>query len=175
MSRLFFYVEGQDDSRFIEFVVKPLITQYDSVHTVMYAQSKLKDVERELKTIKELGDHLIFMGDQDDEPSVTVRVAELRAKYTIPVNFPVIIVCREIEGWYLAGVPDLSNKQLWNGSPTVDVNTLTKEDFNRGKPTRFYIRQSWMIELLKKFNCVAAESRSISFAFSCQELNLSFT
>lgn len=113
----------------------------------------------------------VFFGDLDEAPSIQVRVDELRHRYHVPAHFPIVVVCRVIEGWYLAGLPDFCNRRMWAGDKVIDVNHIDKASFNRGQPRRFQSRVEWMIELLEAHVRPIAIGRSQSFALACRLLD----
>ncbi|MGB9878320.1 MAG: hypothetical protein ACPLPS_11195, partial [bacterium] len=63
----------------------------------------------------------------------------------------ILIVVKEIESWYLAGLCDSNRKKLRiKHSPTTD--DLTKEKFNALIPKKFVSRRSFMQALLDTFS-----------------------
>ncbi len=172
MRYLYFWVEGEDDQRFVESVFIPHIAGYDAILVQKYASMKHAKVRAFLRSIKRSGQEVIFLADRDHAPCIQRRIDAVREKYSVPKEFPIVIVCREIEGWYLAGLADLGNRSLWSGSKNVDVNTIQKLKFNEGKPNRFVYRIDWMIELLKNHDRACARARSASFNRTCAMLHL---
>ena len=172
MSGIYLWVEGDDDSRFLESIFLPHITSFDFVQIQKYSSMKVQKVKAFLHSIDRMAHcDLIFFGDLDQHQSVQARQANLRSTYNVPERFPVVVVCREVEGWYLAGLESLLERRMWLGG-MVDVNQLEKEQFNRGQPARFKSRIDWMIELLKVHAREIAKGRSPSFTEACALLQL---
>lgn len=78
-----------------------------------------------------------------------------------PAN--VVIVTREIESWYLAGLDDQSCKAL-GLSKFSHTNDITKDQFERMIPEKS-IRIDFMIEILKKFSRETANRKNKSFRY----------
>jgi hypothetical protein len=76
----------------------------------------------------------------------------------------IVIVIREIESWYLAGLPpDTARRMGVHTSDTTD--NLTKEDFNRMIPAVYDSRIDFMFEILKFFSVEYAAKKNRSFDY----------
>ena len=83
----------------------------------------------------------------------------------------IIVVIKEIESWYYAGltpesVLDLEVPDL----PLTD--DLTKEDFNRLIPRKYDSRIDFMFEILKYFSIDSARKKNHSFRFFIERYHL---
>jgi hypothetical protein len=81
----------------------------------------------------------------------------------------VLIVVREIESWYLAGLPD--NNPLGIRVPG-NTCALTKEQFNDTMPKHLDSRIDYMLEVLKLFDTNTATGRNPSFHYFARRCGL---
>lgn len=165
MRRLFILVEGSDDVRFFDRIVKPLLEpRYASVELIAFASLRRGMVCRFLRSLEKLGHDYILATDIDAEPSVRAK------KRVILTRFPglkaerVIIVIKEIEGWYLAGI-DSELQQTFRLLPFHTTDDLTKEAFNALIPGQFTSRIEFMVALLESFSISSAIAQNRSFRF----------
>jgi hypothetical protein len=164
-TRMFILVEGEDDVRFFGRIIKPLlIGRYDAVEIIPYASIKRSKVSSFLKSIRLMKNDYIFVADIDTERSVRDKKQILYSHFNHIDGNNIIVVIKEIESWYYAGlsgeyaqslsVPDLSF-----------TDELTKEDFNSLIPPKFDSRIDFMFEILKYFSIDTAEKKNQSFKF----------
>ena len=72
--RLWVLLEGNDDERFFERVMKPLFgNAYDFVRPWQYAQKQTKKVKAFLQSIKSMNSDYFFWGDINRLPCVTEK------------------------------------------------------------------------------------------------------
>lgn len=163
--RLFIFVEGADDIRFFGRLIKPILApRYRSVELVAYACIKREKVSRFIKSIRELGHDYIFVGDIDFEPSVDAKKYLLTGRYQDLAGDNIVVVIREIESWYLAGLSGSAEARL--GVHHLELtNSVTKEDFVRMIPRRFVSKVDFMFEILKFFSLESAAEKNRSFRF----------
>ena len=182
---LFVLLEGDDDERFFEEAIKPIFAEkYDHVHFWQYSQMKKERVNNFLNSIKSmqalgLADTLL-VADLDESPCVTERkdrflstfralAGDFGAVAGTPFPTIVLIVCKEIESWYLAGLNDESCNQI--GVPTSSNSTdhITKEQFDKVMPSRFKTRIAFMEEILQVFDQETARAKNASFRYFMQK------
>lgn len=163
--RLFIFVEGADDIRFFGRLVKPLLApRYRSVELIAYASMKREKVSRFIRSLTSLGHEYIFVGDIDLEPSVESKKYLLTGRYQELAGDHVVVVIREIESWYLAGLDRDAESRV--GVRHLDLtNTVTKEDFVKMIPRRFVSKVDFMFEILKFFSLDTAVEKNRSFRF----------
>jgi hypothetical protein len=170
--RLFILVEGEDDIRFFGRIVKPLfVSRYDSVEIIPYASIKRVKVNNFLKSVRQMKNDYIFVADIDTERSVRDKKQILYYHFSNIDGKSIVIVIKEIESWYYAGlsresilafgIPDLSS-----------TDTLTKEDFNHLIPRKFDSRIDFMFEILKYFSLDSARVKNNSFRFFADRYQL---
>jgi len=164
--RLWVLLEGNDDERFFERVIKPIFENtYDFVRPWQYAQKQTRKVKNFLQSINKMDSVYFFLCDINRSPCVTAKKNEIVCMYAsrIDVN-NVIIVVKEIESWYLAGLDDKARKEL--GIRTFrKTDNITKEQFNSLIPKKFDSRIDFMIEILKRFSLETAIHKNKSFNY----------
>ena len=170
--RLFILVEGNDDERFFSRVVKPLFADlYTSVEIVMYACMKNEKVNSFIRSIGEMGHDFIMCADIDQEPNVLAKKRLLNERYDLYANDHFIIIIREIESWYLAGMDERAQHRLGirrYGS----TNHITKEIFNSMIPRHYKSRIAFMGDIITLFSVHEARERNRSFSFFCHRYRL---
>jgi hypothetical protein len=163
--RLFILVEGEDDVRFFGRIIKPLfVPRYDSVEILPYASIKRQKVNNFLKSVVQMKNDYIFVADIDAERSVRDKKQLLYLWFPEVSGGNIVIVIREIESWYYAGLPDEVLQKF--GLPVFpSTDGLTKEDFNDRIPHAFDSRIDFMFEILKSFSPATAVRRNRSFQY----------
>ncbi len=165
--RMWVFVEGKDDRRFVNAVLRPILEkEYDFVDTWEYAQETPKKVVEFLRAMKSMKAECLFLTDIDDSPCVSAKRDVLREKLPQALE-PVdaVVVVREIESWYMAGVGDEAGRQLGFVSP-AHTDDLTKERFRTLMPKRFDGSVvDFMVELLREFRVDLARARNRSFGY----------
>jgi hypothetical protein len=170
--RLFLLVEGEDDVRFFGRIIKPLfITLYDSVEIIPYACIKRTKVDNFLKSIRLMNNDYIFVADIDTEQSVRDKKQVLYSHFSHIDGGSIIVVIKEIESWYYAGlsIESVQNLIVPNLPFTDD---LTKEDFNRLIPKKYDSHIDFMFEILKSFSIDTARKKNQSFRFFVERYHL---
>lgn len=157
MKYLYVFVEGLDDERFVNWYLKRLNINYK---IVLYANERKDKINKFLVSIKntEMMDYL-FLGDIDFMEH-TKKIDAIVKVYPKCSKDKIILVKKEIESWYLAGL-DEENCRKMNIKYYINTNDITKEQFNSIKPKK-YTRIDFMIEILKKFNVSCAINRNDS-------------
>ena len=184
---LYILVEGGDDARFFERVVRPMFEdEFGHVQLWQYSQQEKEKVNKFLDSIRAMQGggiaDLIIVADLDESPCVTDR------KETIPSGFRslsagqspgqptgpfsstrILIVCREIESWYLAGLNDEECKRLGLTTTLDNTDRISKEQFLDLMPDRFDSKSEFMLEILRVFDHETARSKNSSFRYFMQK------
>jgi hypothetical protein len=169
-TRLYLLVEGDDDVRFVERIVIPkLSSRYDYVQAWKFAQKKKEKVNAFLRTIKSMGADYLLLGDLNAYPCFPKKKEALLQAFTELENRQALVVAKEIESWYLAGLED--DNPLGVQAPT-DTSGLTREQFNHTMPKGLDSRIAYMIEVLKHFDIRTATTRNPSFLYFAQRCGL---
>ncbi len=162
---LYVLIEGDDDKRFFETVIKPMFEhKYDSIRPWKYAEKKNEKIVAFLKSIEAMEADYICLTDNNGSPCVTNRKQQLQHNITNIKTENVIVVRREIESWYLAGLNDSSTKKLGIKS-FINTENISKGAFNDLIPKKFDSRLDFMIEVLKYFCADTAKSKNNSFKY----------
>lgn len=162
---LYILVEGGDDKRFFERIVKPMFEgKYDSVAVWKYAQQKKSKVSSFLRSIKGMTANYIYVSDINLAPCVTTRKQDVQSKFKDIDKDRIIVVIREIESWYLAGLDDTSSRRLGISSLGTTDN-ITKEQFDDLIPKKFDSRIDFMQEILKCFHMETGKQKNTSFRY----------
>jgi hypothetical protein len=171
-TRIFILVEGEDDVRFFGRIIKPLlINRYDAVEIIPYASIKRTKVDNFLKSIRLMNSDYIFVADIDAEQSVRDKKQVLYSHFSHIDGGSIIVVIKEIESWYYAGLTQESVQDL--EVPNLPLtDDLTKEDFNRLIPRKYDSRIDFMFEILKYFSLDSARKKNHSFRFFIERYHL---
>jgi hypothetical protein len=171
-TRIFILVEGEDDVRFFGRIIKPLlIHRYDAVEIIPYASIKRTKVDNFLKSIRLMNSDCIFVADIDAEKSVRDKKQVLYSHFSHIDGGSIIVVIKEIESWYYAGLTHDSALSL--GVPDLPLtDDLIKEDFNGLIPKKYDSRIDFMFEILKYFSIDTARKKNHSFSFFLERYHL---
>lgn len=155
MNTLFLFVEGSDDERFVR---KHYANK--NIKPINYANMTPKSVNNMLRGIKHGNSSYLFFTDSDGCSS-DVRIQRTVNKYTECESSQVIVVCFEIESWYLAGLNQQDSQKM--GVKFVSItDSITKEQFNAMIPKKMS-RLDFLLEILQKFDCEGALQRNASY------------
>jgi hypothetical protein len=163
--RLFVWVEGPDDLRFFETMVKPVLARrYDWITIVQYACMKDEKVRDFIVSIAGMRADYIFVRDLDDLPCASEAKAETVTHVTSLDPARIAVVKREIESWYLAALNRSSARRLGFVHPE-NTEAISKEGFNLLIPRRFASRVDFMMESLKASTIADARRNNGSFDY----------
>jgi hypothetical protein len=163
--RLFLFVEGNDDERFFSRVIIPLFEgRYASIKIISYASMKSEKVCRFVRSILDMGHDFILFADIDEEQNVKVKKALLKERFCTLTDDRIVVIIKEIESWYLAGLDDKAQKRIGIRSYRA-TNHITKEIFNRMIPTIYTSRIAFMAEILSLYSTSEAQIRNRSFSY----------
>ena len=171
---LFIFVEGDDDERFVDAIVKDQIpgNLFTSVVISKYAQQTKRHQGKFLGAAERLewADYYL-LGDINGNPCATEKKLEVIKQFDMVDPHKVIVVKAEIESWYLAGVTQDYCSSL-GISYLKNTETVTKEIFDKMIPSRFSSRIDFMMELLKQYSLKEALHRNQSLEYLCGRLNI---
>ncbi|PKL69983.1 MAG: hypothetical protein CVV30_01005 [Methanomicrobiales archaeon HGW-Methanomicrobiales-1] len=170
--RLFILVEGEDDIRFFGRVIKPLfVSRYESIEIIPYASIKRVKVNNFLKSVRQMKNDYIFVADIDTERSVRDKKQLLYYHFDNISGHRIVIVIKEIESWYYAGISETAVRDL-GVADLAATDELFKEDFNKLMPRQFDSRIDFMFEILKSFSLETAVLKNRSFRFFVERYHL---
>lgn len=166
---LFIFVEGTDDERFFETLVKPKLEgSYAWVTLQRYSQTSWRKTKSLIHNLPKIGAEYILIADIDDCPCVTIRKQKIKEKLPIVEEERIVVVIKEIESWYLAGL-DSGECEALSLPEMPSTENVDKEQFNRLIPGLFDSRIDFMVEILKRFASSVAKSKNTSFKYFCEK------
>lgn len=164
-TRLFAFLEGDDDERFFNAILRPRFeANHGYVQTVKYAGLKNEKVRRYIESIKGMGASYVFLKDIDGVVCVSEKKSQLAVRYNSLAPESIFVVVKEIESWYLAGISS-SDARKMRLSLQGATNALTKEQFDALRPKRFISRIDFMVEILRLFSINVAATNNASFGY----------
>ena len=165
-------VEGEDDVRFFGRIIKPLfVSRYDSIEIIPYASIKRIKVNNFLKSVRQMNNDYIFVADIDSERSVRDKKQILYCHFSNISGHSIVIVIKEIESWYYAGLSEISARDI-GVEERAATDDMFKEDFNLLMPRQFDSRIDFMFEILKSFSLETAVKKNHSFKFFVERYHL---
>ncbi|MDD5614794.1 MAG: hypothetical protein PHH85_01175 [Candidatus Methanoperedens sp.] len=169
-SKLFIFIEGDDDERFFERIIIPMFeNNYDKVKLWKYAQEKNEKIFQFLKSIQAMKADYIFVADNNGSPCITDRKQRIETDFKNIDKNKILVVVREIESWYLAGIDDVSSKKFGIKS-FPNTEHINKSAFDDLKPKKFNSRIDFMSEILKLFCIDTAKVKNSSFSYFIEKL-----
>jgi hypothetical protein len=167
-------VEGPDDYRFFANVVCPRLEQrYALVRLVRYAEWKRSKLTSFLRHAAKMGD-VIYAADINDAPCVTAKKQAIHRELGNAIaGAAIVVVVREIEGWYLAGLDQRTAKEIGGAALGAgSTDDVSKEKFEALQPRRFDLKVDFMMEILARFALDAGRARNASFRYFCAKYSL---
>ncbi len=152
------FIEGQDDETFF----KHILLQSDEVDFYQFSQKTVMQVNRYLKTLKQIGDPYLFFADSDGN-SPDIKKNKLTQKYSELDIGNVYVVQYEIESWLLAG----TNKEFGVRHKFKEyyrnTNLVTKEMFLTCTSMCVETKLTLMLEMLSEYDYFLATERNDTF------------
>lgn len=167
---IYFFVEGNDDLRFIENIIKPkLKKKYKNIYIVKYRNEKMIKINSYIKSIKNMKTKYIFISDLNSSPCVTHKKGKILQNYSELENDNIIIVKKEIESWFLAGIDE---KFLYKNKKKYIKNTenISKEQFNSIIPKSIDFRNDFIFKLFEIYNFEIALTRNESLKYFYEKI-----
>ncbi len=161
---LIVFVEGLDDERFFQKVLKPkLDDRYQYVQLFRCRGKPDKKIAAFIRSARSAGWECLYVEDIDVAPCVTRKKEEIIDHFALELD-EVVVVVREIEGWYLAGLNQKACKAV--GLKYVESSDdIIKEQFNSMMPGRYDSLLDFKLEMLKYQDLSAAAARNVSLAY----------
>jgi hypothetical protein len=164
-------VEGRDDKEFFEAVIRPILEEkYDHVQVWEYAGATIERRMSYIRSAQAMKADYLFVADVNTSPCITERKGHLIDSHKGVIDAGrTIVVLREIESWYLAGVDDGACQEL--GVPVLrHTDSVTKEQFEDLVPGRFISAVKFMAEVLRRFRVETARRKNRSFGYLMDKL-----
>jgi hypothetical protein len=164
---LLILIEGDHDRIFFDKVIKPLLEKkYHPVLPRKYAELGKTSINTLINTFKENGNDYIFVTDIDKAKCISGKKQERVQEYSsIDDKQRIIVVKKEIESWYIAGLTDDKCNEL-GFEVSEDTCKSGKGAFKRlMEKSGFKSEKDFMQEILKSFDIETAKHRNISFKY----------
>jgi hypothetical protein len=169
--QLFIFVEGPDDERYIDTIVRPQLEErYSFIKIIKYASLTKIVIESFIKTYKkQIHTDYLFICDMDAKGDnslcITKRKEKEQNKYGSYLEIDKIIVVKEeIESWYLAGITP-TNLVKFKIKSFSDTQLVTKEAFEKMIPKNFISPNDFMVEVLKEYSLTQAKNINNSLKY----------
>jgi hypothetical protein len=170
--RLFIWVEGDDDMRFFDRIIKPRFgSQYNCVEIIRYANMPKKKFNQFMDSIIAMKADYLYIKDINACPCITTKKLKIKEQIDCIDANRIIITIKEIESWYLSGISDyyMQKFRLRYGQCT---DNITKEQCLKIIPRRFNSKLDFMLEILKYFSIDIAKTRNRSFRYFVEKWDL---
>jgi len=165
-------VEGRDDREFFNAVIRPVLEkQYDYVQVKEYARDTIETRIKYIRSICAMKADYLFLTDINASPCITGKKQRTIDRHKGRIDADrMIVVRREIESWYLAGLDDAACREL--GIQCVShTDDVTKERFRAMVPARFEGSVvDFMTEVVNRFRMDVARRKNRSFGYLMDQL-----
>jgi hypothetical protein len=163
---LFIFIEGNDDERFFKQIIEPLIqNKYSIIRLWKYSKVKLEKRINFIKSITSMKADYIYVTDVDTVPCITFKKEQIKKELSKMITEDkIVIVVREIESWYLAGLEENNYKKIGIRKRIETTDNLTKGSFNQCIPKRVP-RSVFMQEILEYYDIEVAKRKNKSFDY----------
>lgn len=164
------FVEGADDKRFIDNIIKPELSDcYNRIDVIEYATRRKEWIKNRIQGILNMQPYYysdyVYLADRNNSPCITTKKQKIKQQVKNIDENRIIIVDREIEGWYLAGLTkekfkNLGIEGLYQKLP--NTNKTIKEEFDKIWQSSNFSdsRIDFMQEILKVFQLEFVEKNN---------------
>jgi len=172
MNKLFFYIEGDYDEIFANFVLADYLRQSKSIELwpIKYAEKPPKLINKYIQL--KSGYNYLFLSDLDNKnhTCITARKEDRLKNYKYLDESSIIIVREEIESWYLAGI-DTSLNQFSNIDVLDNTDGIDKKTFDEMIKDISEYKKDALIEIAKNYNFDLAVKRNKFFKYLLDKLD----
>lgn len=166
--RLVILLEGNDDKRFFEKILKPFFQKRYRVEFWEYSRKKDERIVNFIKSLNLMKADYIFASDINDTRCITAKRDKITGKFNQIAETKIIVVVKEIESWYLAGLDEKALKKLGirkNIRKRIGTtDNITKEQFNQLIPRKMP-RTDFIQKILENYDVEIAKERCESFGY----------
>ena len=134
--RLVILLEGNDDKRFFEKILKPFFQKRYRVEFWEYSRKKDERIVNFIKSLNLMKADYIFASDINDTRCITAKRDKITGKFNQIAETKIIVVVKEIESWYLAGLDENTSKKCGIRKKIGTTDNITKEQFNQLIPRK---------------------------------------
>ncbi|MGQ4915403.1 MAG: hypothetical protein ACP6IU_11770 [Candidatus Asgardarchaeia archaeon] len=174
---LYIFVEGNDDERFFQEIIVPILQEkYNTIKIIKYAQKskKFEYIEKFIRSIQSMNYDYIYVTDINNSPCVTAKKQEIQKNLKNIDSSKILVVIREIESWYLAGLDKDAAKRLgikWKKGSLTDTGDIGKEQFYSLIPRKYDSRIDFLREILKNFSLDTAKQKNRSLRYLIEKID----
>jgi hypothetical protein len=182
------FVEGAREKLFFDRILRPeLENKYNYIEIIEYSQEKrkweyindfiesIKSTDCEHKKIDPNWAYdYIFIADIDNSPCKTARKQKLIEKIPNLEQDKIIIVVKEIESWYLAGLDEKACKKL-RIRCFDNTDSITKEDFRHIYSNSIHSRRpeiDFYLDIIKNYDIDIAKRKNRTFRYFCDKFSI---
>lgn len=174
---LVIWVEGPDDKRFFDKIIKPRFERkYGRVHIRQYSNMNNQVVVDINDSLKKQDYDCICVTDINKAPCVSQKKNEKQKEEFKNVDKnSIIVVIKEIESWYLAGLDDNACNKFGftTFSSTDGIGKGQFKELQRNlRQIRFDSGIDLMQEILKSFKIETAKQKNKSFRYLIEKYEL---
>jgi len=176
--QLYIFLEGTDDERFFEKIIKPRLTSdFAFIKFIKYAGLTKKVVIDLIKTFKnQPHTDYIFVSDLDTQGDKTFCITKRKSKLNeifnnVIDNNKMFVVKEEIESWYLAGITQ-SNLEKFRIEAFSNTEQVNKEMFISMIPKKMKSTIDFQIETLKDFSLESGINKNNSLKYFVNKYKL---
>ena len=163
MKKIALWVEGASDRRFFDAIIKPKLERHFDVVKIVEYSVRFSQVNKLLQSMSHQGFEYLFVADQDETPCISARREKLQKRFPALEPTRIVVVGREIEAWYVAGLGKDAALGLRMKSLSQDCET--KEQFLKLIAEPFTSSVDLMVEILQVFDYQLACEKNRSFAY----------
>ena len=164
MTFLYVLLEGSDDKRFFDGVLRAELEKSRDIKTIMYANASSKNLETLVRSLnRRCGEYIIF-ADSDRDSCFGRSKERLQKKIPGADDAKVAVVKTEIESWYLAGITREGARDL-QIPHYENTDSIDKERFNKIMRSKFESRIDFMAEIMRIFDANTARNKNSSFGY----------
>ena len=168
-NRLVVMIEGNPEEDFINKIVKPIFfekNKYKDLVLYKYAKKPRIEIAKFIEAVHAIGDDILCIHDIDSAPCITEKKKQLQIEKVGNLdNNCIIIVTKEIESWYLAGIDKKYCKKL-GIEYRQRTEKISKKTFNEIVAKSKYKPKNYcMNEMIKYYDVSLAKSRNRSFNY----------
>lgn len=170
-TRLYLFLEGNDDERFFEQILLCEFKKiYSDVKIWKYTKKTDNQRKRFIDTINKVTnwDYICFR-DINSSKCVTQKKEKTIKKFDRINTKKIMIVIMEIESWYLAGIDNEFLSHIRANLIDRTCDSITKEYFNSLIP-KGMLRINFLQKILQNYNINLAIRNNKSFSYIYKKL-----
>ncbi|HEY4699418.1 MAG TPA: hypothetical protein VIH27_03500 [Nitrososphaerales archaeon] len=165
LQKFYIYVEGNDDMRFFNNIVRnELVKRRYNVEVRAFIPYKKETFRKYISAHNLSKSKYLCIVDYDCSICITDKKNKIRASYNFIDPNRLIVVVREIESWFIAGV-DNSNCAKMGIPIGICTESVTKGKFKKFMLKRYDDKVDFMMEILKCFSIQTARKQNRSFNY----------